>query len=211
MNGRVVRTLIVVALCVALAAILAVSVAAQEQQPISLTLKDADIRDALDMLFRGSGKNYVLGPGAAGRVTMSLQGRSFDEALRQLLDVAVPPLTYRLTGDTYTVIPKGAAPATGQAATTTYTTPDWAVSGGNIPSTAQVGTAQGKEEIQLWTNLMWAAATDIAGMFGGSAVGVGGVSGGGGGVAAPAVGASATPSAGGGGGGSTLPGAISGL
>lgn len=63
----------------------------QQQMPervVTLDLKDTPIKDAFDALFAGSGRVYVLDPGAVGNVSVRLEGVPFSSALRMLTNAA---------------------------------------------------------------------------------------------------------------------------
>ncbi len=52
---------------------------------LSLQMKDTDIREVLELLSRGSGRNILATPSVKGMVNASLQDVSFDTALRGIL------------------------------------------------------------------------------------------------------------------------------
>ncbi len=62
--------------------------------PISLDLRDAPVRSALEQLFTIARAQYTLDPGIQGFVTLRIQDQPFENAFRLLLRSANPPLTY---------------------------------------------------------------------------------------------------------------------
>ncbi len=79
-------------------------------QPVSISLDQADIRDALRALFRMVGLNYVVNSDVVGTVTVSLNGVPFTTALRNLLNQV--DATYRIEAGVYQIVRKEVA-ATG--------------------------------------------------------------------------------------------------
>lgn len=97
----------------ALAAALAVvpnSLIAQDQGDVrnkniaSVQFEQADIRDALKVLFREVGSNYSVDPEVQGTVTANLTNVPFETALRNLLQQV--RATYRLEGGIFVIIPR---------------------------------------------------------------------------------------------------------
>jgi len=95
---------------------------------VSLQLRDAEISNALEMLFKDSGKDYTIESGVSGRVSLSLTDAPWEKALRSLLDSA--RLTYtRDDSGIYAIKPRSAeqpviqsVPAPVQAPTVTAAT-----------------------------------------------------------------------------------------
>jgi len=54
--------------------------------PISLKVRDADVRDVLRLIGESSGFNMVIGDGVEGKVTLSLENVPWDQALSVVLD-----------------------------------------------------------------------------------------------------------------------------
>jgi len=75
----------------------------EEENPISLDLKDANLEDALRLIFRPP-YSFTLEPGVTGRVTVSLHDVTFSQALRAVLDLN--RLTYRKEANNVYVITK---------------------------------------------------------------------------------------------------------
>ena len=65
-------------------------------EPVTLDLRDADLRDVLRLLSEVSGLDFVLQPGVSGRVTLRLTETPWDQALEVLLRSR--GLDYRLEG-----------------------------------------------------------------------------------------------------------------
>ena len=59
--------------------------AADEAEPVSFDLRDADLRDVLRVLSEVSGLDFVLQPGVAGRVSLRLTETPWDQALDVIL------------------------------------------------------------------------------------------------------------------------------
>lgn len=70
----------------------------------SLELDQADIRDALKLLFRMVQANYSVNPDVQGTVTISLQNVPFETALRAVLNQVDG--TWRVEGGIYNIIKK---------------------------------------------------------------------------------------------------------
>lgn len=67
---------------------------------VSMELRDASLRDALDLLFKDTGASYTLAPGVSGKVTLSLNRVTLDQGLHAILQPN--DLTYRKDpGDIY--------------------------------------------------------------------------------------------------------------
>ncbi|MBX3114024.1 MAG: hypothetical protein KF836_05605 [Fimbriimonadaceae bacterium] len=108
------------AMVIGLLAAPAPAVAQQDPNNIiieSLELDQADIRDALKVLFRSTSLNYTVAPDVQGVVTVSLKQVPFKTALRGLLQQV--DATWREEGNIFNVIrkPEVTAPTT--------TTPDF--------------------------------------------------------------------------------------
>lgn len=71
--------------------------------PISLDLKDADVRDVLRSFAKISGLNIVVQPGVRGTVTVLLEGVPWDQALDQILKIN--GLAYELDGNIMRIAP----------------------------------------------------------------------------------------------------------
>ena len=162
---------------------------APEQQRISLDLRDAEIRSALDMLFKSKpGSSYVLDAGVTGVVNMKLDEVTWVNALRSMLTSA--KLDYRVEDNIYHIFPKstattttayGTGPTVGSPGAGAYggTTAGGASTPGvSATAVARTGT---RPKFQLVT-VKYADPAEMAGLFGGYAVGFqyGGGGGGGG-------------------------------
>lgn len=71
-----------------LAALVPAGARAASEPPVSVTLRDADIRQAVAQLLRDTGINYVFAEEAPGKVTASLKDVPLRQALRLLLAAA---------------------------------------------------------------------------------------------------------------------------
>jgi type IV pilus assembly protein PilQ len=74
-------------------------------QRISLNLKDADIRDVINLISRTSGKNFVLPSDANAKVTLNVKDTPWDQVLRIILLNA--GLGYQKLGNVYRVAKAG--------------------------------------------------------------------------------------------------------
>ena len=72
-------------------------------EPISFSLKDADIRDVLRSFAQISGLNIVVQPGVTGSVTVELDRVPWDQALDQVLKIN--NLGYQLEGNIMRIAP----------------------------------------------------------------------------------------------------------
>ena len=69
---------------------------------VTLELKDVDVATAIESLFKGSGKNFVIEQGVYGRIpTLSIKDVEFDAALRIITKTA--GLVYRIDQGTYMI------------------------------------------------------------------------------------------------------------
>lgn len=74
-------------------------------EPISLSLKDADVKDVLRSFAKISGLNVVVQPGVRGTVTVELESVPWDQALDQILKIN--GLGYELDGNIMRIAPTG--------------------------------------------------------------------------------------------------------
>ena len=162
---------------------------APEQQRISLDLRDAEIRSALDMLFKSKpGSSYVLDAGVTGVVNMKLDEVTWVNALRSMLTSA--KLDYRVEDNIYHIFPKSTATTTtGYGAAASAGSPGAGAYGGttagaaSTPSVSATAVARTgtRPKFELVT-VKYADPAEMAGLFGGYAVGFqyggGGVGGG---------------------------------
>lgn len=93
----------------ALLAVVPASIGAQQNDPKnqnipSLDFEQADIRDALKLLFDQVGVSYTIDPGVQGTVIAHLQNVTFETALRNLLNQV--NATWRVEGGVYNIIVK---------------------------------------------------------------------------------------------------------
>ncbi len=83
----------------------AVAFAAEDNSPVSLDLKDADVKSAIESLFRGRSRNYSVSQDVSGIIpSLSISGVPFDQALKSLLKSA--GLVYRVENNVYMISKK---------------------------------------------------------------------------------------------------------
>lgn len=68
----------------------------------SLEYQQADVREALEALFKDVGVSYSIAPEVQGQVTVSLHNITFSTALQNILRQV--DATYRITGGTYEIV-----------------------------------------------------------------------------------------------------------
>jgi hypothetical protein len=74
----------------------------------SIELDQADIRDALKILFKNVGVSYSVDPAVVGTVTVRMTNQPFETVLRNILNQV--DATYRVEAGIYTIIRKEAPP-----------------------------------------------------------------------------------------------------
>jgi hypothetical protein len=132
---------------------------------INLELRDAEIRDALSLLFRGTDQSYTVEPAVTGKVTMTLRDVTLDQALRMMMTAL--NLEYQRVDGVYQVRKKPAV-----------TRPPVIESGPvqdiqrPAPSGARVEQPTARGKIHLIT-VKYADAGELAMLFGGAAIGQG--------------------------------------
>lgn len=74
---------------------------------VSISTEKADIRTVLSELFRKAGASFVLDSAVKGEVSVRVDGKPFNEALRAILDAVRggPALDYEMAGGVYRVMP----------------------------------------------------------------------------------------------------------
>jgi hypothetical protein len=102
-----------------------------------LELDQADIRDALRVLFNQVGVSYVIAPEVQGTVSASLNDVPFETALRNLLDQV--RATYRIEGGVYQIVLR--EQQTPGGGTATPTTPTLPTAQQNRPRVIRVNSA----------------------------------------------------------------------
>lgn len=86
MAGRaIVVGLLVAVICSVGIAPMQAQSASKDEPPVTIHFRDAPIREALDTLFKGTGKSYVIEPGITGMVTFSIKDTPFATALHTIL------------------------------------------------------------------------------------------------------------------------------
>ena len=142
--------------------------AAPAQLPdISLDLRDAPVRQALEQVFSTARVDYSIDNNVAGFVTLKVTGIPFDQALRLMLRSANPPLTYAREGGVFIVRPRVTA-ATGPIDAGLAT-------GGLGAEPAGAGPGAGPGGIPEKVTLSYADAADVAAIFGGTVITIGAV------------------------------------
>ncbi len=142
----------------------------------SLELDQADIRDALKILFRSVQVNYTIASDVQGTVTVSLKNVPFETALRNVLSQA--DATYRVEGGIYVIIKKVVEnPTSSNEGTTVATKPE------NLPRRIKIRHADPQLIMVLLngaqsTFLQPEMSTIVSGGSGGAGGGSGGFGGG---------------------------------
>jgi hypothetical protein len=106
----------------------------QDQMIPSLELEQADIRDALKILFNNVGVSYVVDSTVQGTVTVSLHNVAFETALQNILKQV--DATYRVEGGVYNVVKKEAEASP-------------VVSGNTLPDLAPTGPVKRLHRIRI--------------------------------------------------------------
>ena len=96
----------------------AIAIAADDDAPVTLDLKDVDVKAAIESLFRGTGRNFSIAQDVDGTIpSLSFRNVPFNQALKNLLKTA--GLVYRVENSVYMINKKPDVTAT---TTTTQTT-----------------------------------------------------------------------------------------
>jgi type II secretory pathway component GspD/PulD (secretin) len=77
-----------------------------EETTVKLDVRDARLRDALEMLFKQAKVDFSIEPGVEGFVTMKVTDIPFEQALKLLLRSGSVPLTYIRAGGVYIIRPR---------------------------------------------------------------------------------------------------------
>jgi len=86
--------------------------------PITLDLRDAQVKDALTQLFNTAGVDFTLDPNVQGYIpALKITDQPFETALRLVLRNASPPLTFTRENGIYIVRPRRAPDANATAGT----------------------------------------------------------------------------------------------
>lgn len=78
--------------------------------PISVDLRDAPIRSALEQIFNSANLQYSIDPQVSGFVTLKIRDQPFENALKLIMRTATIPLTYVKEDNVYIVKPRPLAP-----------------------------------------------------------------------------------------------------
>src|SRR5687767_2245496 len=82
----------------------------------SIELQNAEVRDALKILFRNVGVSYSIDPTVVGTVTIQMTNQPFETVLRNILNQV--DATYRIEAGIYQIVRKDAGGDTGGTGTT---------------------------------------------------------------------------------------------
>jgi len=139
-------------------------------RPITLELREAQISDALALLFRGGGMSYVLESQSATptTVTVSLKDVPWRRALQAVLEVA--NLTYRQEDNVYHIVAKQARPTRPPVLEEARPLPPTTPAPQALQGRAVSRTGRTKFELVV---VRYADPGEMAAMFGGYAVGGG--------------------------------------
>jgi hypothetical protein len=81
--------------------------AGQDMPRITIDLKDAGIRGALEAMFKQAGiNNYVIDNNVAGFVTLKITEQPFENAFKLIMRASSIPLTYTKENDVWIVKPR---------------------------------------------------------------------------------------------------------
>jgi len=156
------------AVCALTAAVSVIPVAgayAQAAAPadtVSLDLRDAPVRQALEQLFRNAGKNYSIDSNIQGYVTLKVTDQPFDTALRLLMRSSNPPLTYDPTNGIYQVRQRAVPSPYGDGMAPPSAPPSMTPEGGTPGTTTKPGV------LRKMAPLIYQDSAALAVMFGGS-------------------------------------------
>jgi len=105
---RIVSSMLVMSLSLALVSAPGLAHARQDDMAnknvSSLELQDADVREAIRVLFRMVGADYSIDPAVQGLIQLSVKDRPFETVLRAILDQV--NATWRREGGIYYITPK---------------------------------------------------------------------------------------------------------
>jgi len=71
--------------------------------PITLDLRDAPIRQALEQLFNSANAQFSIDPNVAGFITLKIVDQPFENALKLIMRSSTVPLTYTVENNVYLV------------------------------------------------------------------------------------------------------------
>lgn len=127
---------------------------------VTLELKDVDVTTAIESLFKGSGKNYVIEQGVYGRIpTLSIKDVEFDQALR--LITRSNGLTFRIDQGTYMISPKPAVTNMGTGMMGSMTPGAMTPGAGMMNPQTAATTTTTKPSVLEKFQLMYSSASDI--------------------------------------------------
>ena len=111
--GKLIAALVLGAVCSGVIAPRAYAQNDPRDTKITLSLNDADVREALKMLFKSVNAQYSIAPEVQGTVVVDLKEIPFETALRNILDQV--KATYRIETGIYVIVMReeiGARPET---------------------------------------------------------------------------------------------------
>ncbi len=85
---------------------------AQEPPPVTVELRDAQIKSALEQIFNSANVQYTIDPLVSGFVTLKIRDQPFENALKLIMRTATIPLTYTKENGVYIVKPRPMIPPT---------------------------------------------------------------------------------------------------
>jgi hypothetical protein len=126
--------------------------------PVTLDLRDAPIRSALEQLFNSAKVDFSMDNNVQGFVTLKVTEVPFETALKLIMRSATIPLTYTRENNIYIVRPRAVTGAgTGAGGPGGFDAPP-------VLPDAGSGSRQGVYPDQI--NLTYADPADLAGLFG---------------------------------------------
>jgi hypothetical protein len=79
----------------------------QQLPPVTLDLRDAPVREALEQLFKNAKVQYVIDPAVQGYISsLNIKDQPFRNALNLIVRTASPPLSYSVENAIYIVRPR---------------------------------------------------------------------------------------------------------
>ncbi|MGC4045149.1 MAG: hypothetical protein QM758_15265 [Armatimonas sp.] len=104
---------ITLAAMLSLAVLVGAPLAARAQDappPVTIDLRDAPIRSALEQIFNSANLQYTIDPQVSGFVTLKIRDQPFENALKLIMRTATIPLTYTKENNVYIVKPRPMTP-----------------------------------------------------------------------------------------------------
>ena len=107
------RNFLPLAAALSMAGILSAPMTARAQDappPVTIDLKDAPIRSALEQIFNAANVQYFMDNQVQGFVTLKIRDQPFENALKLIMRSSSVPLTYTKEGGVYLVKPRPQTP-----------------------------------------------------------------------------------------------------